>query len=80
MDRPPPGIMIAIVPHAHAEPDEDHLDREGNGGDSEVHRRIQGNVELLRRHGPMGARLLRLYADSLIHLVDAFNVRDRPAF
>jgi hypothetical protein len=74
--------MIAIMPHAEPDGDEDHLDREGgaNGGDSVAHRRVQGNVDLLRRHGPMGARMLRLYADSLIHLVDAFNARDRHAF
>jgi hypothetical protein len=55
------------------------LDRE-DGNTGEAHRRIQGHVDLLRRHGPMGARTLRLYADALIHLIDAYNDRDPHDF
>jgi len=81
MDRPP-AIMIAIgVPHA-GEPDEDHLDREGgaNGGTSVAEKRIRNHVERLNREGPIHARRLKLYADALIHLVDAFNDKDPHAF
>jgi hypothetical protein len=67
--------MIAIgVPHA-GEPDEDHLDREGgaNGGTSVAEKRIRSHVERLNREGPIHARRLKLYADALNHLVDAYN-------
>jgi len=81
-DRPPPGIMIAIMPHAEPDGDEDHLDREGgaNGGTSVAEKRIRNHVERLNREGPIHARRLKLYADALIHLVDAFNDKDPHAF
>ena len=74
MQDRPPALMIAILPHA-GEPDEDHLDREGgdNAGDSVAHRRIRSHVERLNREGPIHARRLKLYADALNHLVDAYN-------
>ena len=80
--RPPPGIMIAIMPHAEPDGDEDHLDREGgaNGGTSVAEKRIRNHVERLNREGPIHARRLKLYADALIHLVDAFNDKDPHAF
>jgi len=83
MDRPP-ALMIAIMPHA-GEPDgdEDHLDREhgDNGeGTSVAEKRILSHVERLNREGPIHARRLKLYADALIHLVDAYNQRDPHDF
>jgi hypothetical protein len=74
--------MIAIMPHAEPDGDEDHLDREGgaNGGTSVAEKRIRNHVERLNREGPIHARRLKLYADALIHLVDAFNDKDPHAF
>jgi hypothetical protein len=69
--------MIAILPHA-GEPDgNEDLDREGgaNGGDSVAHKKVAQHIESLNREGPIAARRIRLYADALIHLVDAH--RDR---
>jgi len=88
MHRPgPPTLMIAIgVPHA-GEPDgdEDHLDREhgddggrGEGfGKSPADVRINNLVRALHNGGPAAARVIKLYATSLIHLVDSFLDRDR---
>jgi hypothetical protein len=73
--------MIAIMPHA-GEPDgdEDHLDREGNGGESVAHTRIRSLVQALNHHGPSAARQIKLYATALIHMADAHTHRDEAAF
>ena len=69
-----PALMIAIMPGGEPDGDEDSLNREhGNGGDSVAHRRIRSHVERLNREGPIHARRLKLYADALNHLVDAYN-------
>jgi hypothetical protein len=55
------------------------LDRErgDDGGKSVAHKRIAQHIESLNREGPIAARRIWLYADALIHLVDAHTHRDR---
>jgi hypothetical protein len=77
--------MIAIMPHAHGEPDEDNLDRErgGDGGENSVaHTRIRSLVQALNHNGPMAARLIKLYGTALCNMADAHvhdNERDFDA-
>jgi hypothetical protein len=76
--------MIAIMPHADGgESDEDNLDREQRGeagGNSRAHTLIRNLVAALNQNGPAAARLIKLYATSLIHMSDAHVHQDEPDF
>jgi hypothetical protein len=84
MDKPPPALMIAILPHAHGgEPDEDNLDRErggDGGGNSLAHRIIRSLVKSLNHGGPMAARQVKLYGNALCNMADSHVHQDEHGF
>jgi len=79
-----PTLMIAVgMPGPHGDGDEDQLDRErDDGGDDDdiATEAICSIVRDLHQRGPDAVRRLRLFADALAELCDAFMKRDRKRF